>query len=97
MFTFELKGRSVKSALNAKFPLLYLHMLPQLCVIHVSRFLFSILQEPVRSLGPRIPSSDMLDIFLTLPLPGISLLHVCAKPMSPPQKVRLLQHLSKFY
>lgn len=55
---------------------------------HVS--FFSVLQEPVRSLGPRILSSDMLNLLLTLPLPGISLLHVCAKTVSPPPKVSLM-------
>lgn len=68
----------------------YLQTLPQLYVIHVPLFLFYIPQEPVRCLDPSILSSDILNLFLSVPLPGIGLLHVCAKPMSPPQKVRPL-------
>ncbi|KAJ7360156.1 hypothetical protein OS493_018146 [Desmophyllum pertusum] len=51
-------------------------------------------QEPVRSLGPRILSSDILNLLLTLPLPGISLLHVCAKTVSPPLKVEGVRLIS---
>ena len=84
----------LKGAFFAKLPLSYLHMLPQLFVIHVLWFLFFIMQEPVRSLDPSILSSNILNIYLTVPLPGIGLLHACAKPLSPPQKVRLLQNFS---
>jgi len=87
---FVLKEQS-KECFSAKLPPPYPHVASTLSYSHV---LFSILQEPVRSLGPSIASSDTLNIFLTLPLPGISLLHICAKPVSPPQKVRLLQHFS---
>jgi len=49
-------------------------------------------QEPVRTVGPTILSSyQRFSIVLTLPLPGISLVHICAKTASTPLKVEGLR------
>lgn len=45
-------------------------------------------QEPVRTVGPTILSSHQhLNHLLMLPLPGISMVHICAKTISFPSKV----------
>lgn len=44
-------------------------------------------QEPVRTIGPSSLSSNPFNISLNVPLPGISLMHVCAKTTAPPPKV----------
>ncbi|XP_058972309.1 alpha-L-iduronidase-like isoform X3 [Pocillopora verrucosa] len=51
-------------------------------------------KEPIRSLGPSIVSSSTLNLHLTLPLPGVSLLHVCAKTVSAPPKVEGVRLIS---
>ncbi|XP_068762448.1 alpha-L-iduronidase-like isoform X1 [Montipora capricornis] len=57
--------------------------------------LFHTFQEPVRTIGPTIlPSFSQFNLSLTLPLPGISLIHICAKTASPPSQVKGVKLIS---
>lgn len=46
-------------------------------------------QEPVRTIGPTALSSQSLfNLSMMLPLPGIKVIHICAKSISSPSQVR---------
>ncbi|XP_067043099.1 alpha-L-iduronidase-like isoform X1 [Acropora muricata] len=45
-------------------------------------------QEPVRTTGPTaLPSQSQFNLSMMLPLPGIKLIHICAKSISSPSQV----------
>jgi len=46
-------------------------------------------QEPVRTTGPTaLSSQSQFNLSMMLPLPGIKLIHICAKSISSPSQVR---------